>query len=128
MANSIIIEQTTAKHQVLTMWQTKVKRIIFLSMALGTMMVLGCANPPQPQSTALTQPLEAAEPSPHGLPYTQRFIAKWADTDIPAANMRYQIKNAAGQIVMEGRTNGKGETALSESLLPDSVSVELFGD
>ncbi|WP_454726486.1 MULTISPECIES: type VI secretion system Vgr family protein [Cupriavidus] len=60
--------------------------------------------------------------------YSQRFTSHWGDTDIPVANMRYQILNAEGVAVMEGRTNELGETAMSASELPDGLSIHILGD
>lgn len=68
-----------------------------------------------------------ASPLPAVGDYSHRFIATWEGTDIPATNTRYQIRNASGQIVMEGKTNDKGETGTLASLVPDGLSIQLFG-
>ncbi|MGU0812341.1 DUF2345 domain-containing protein, partial [Pseudomonas aeruginosa] len=60
--------------------------------------------------------------------YSHRFVAIWNGTDIPAANVRYQILNSQGIAIMEGRTDENGQTAISTSEMADGLSIQLLGD
>ena len=41
--------------------------------------------------------------------------------------MKYRLLDARGKVLSEGVTNELGETGLSASKVPDSVTVELLG-
>lgn len=58
--------------------------------------------------------------------YSVILAPKWAGLDIPAVNVRYQIKNRAGKILAKGRTNDCGETKLIGSQFPEEVILELL--
>ena len=60
--------------------------------------------------------------------FDQAFVATWAGTDVPAAEMRYRILKADGSVLAEGRTNAEGETALKRHHLPDGIAIEILED
>ncbi|MBP7484897.1 MAG: DUF2345 domain-containing protein, partial [Aquabacterium sp.] len=66
---------------------------------------------------------------PHSTPanFDQGFVAKWAGLDVPAANMKYRLIDGRGRVIAQGVTNERGETGISSSKVPDSVTVELLG-
>jgi len=78
-------------------------------------------NGPQHMSTAIP-----ALPGSEGA-YDQAFIAHWSGTDIPAANVRYQMY-AEGKMIAEGVTNERGETSLVQSHVPKGAVIKFLGD
>jgi len=59
--------------------------------------------------------------------YDQAFIARWAGTDIPAANTKFQMFSD-GKLISQGVTNEDGETGLTQSHVPKDVVVKFLED
>ncbi|MBU9197245.1 type VI secretion system tip protein VgrG [Burkholderia gladioli] len=57
--------------------------------------------------------------------YDQAFIAHWAGTDIPAANVRFQMFSGES-LLMDGKTNALGETGLTQSHVPKDVTIKFL--
>ncbi|AXE92457.1 type VI secretion system Vgr family protein [Paraburkholderia terricola] len=57
--------------------------------------------------------------------YDQAFIAHWAGTDIPAANMKFQMFSD-GTLISQGVTNELGETGLTQSHVPKDVVIKFL--
>ncbi|WP_404983336.1 MULTISPECIES: type VI secretion system Vgr family protein [unclassified Caballeronia] len=72
---------------------------------------LSTAVPPLPESTGA---------------FDEAFVAHWAGSDVPVANTRYQMFSE-GKLIAEGTTNEHGETSLSQSHVPQGVSIKLKG-
>ena len=42
-------------------------------------------------------------------------------------HMKYRLIDGRGRVIAQGVTNERGETGISSSKVPDSVTVELLG-